>query len=1084
MRTSIFSLKNLLLLIGLLLILIPSVNAQGFRDRLEGLVYEVEEWSEPKAWLKDQSASDKWTLWTKEEDVINKRSKGAALHTPSLPKKDRISPEEGAPVLRTKITGIPNGRYNVWSNPTNRPLAFSFDKGKTWVPAERTGEEFFGTYEIKDGSFEVWADDRYAGEPNSPGWSYYDYIRFVKIDDNTKETSISDLKAFTLPDGSTQLSWKTTIPTTAAIIKYGPGNNRSSVIYEKEKGQRNHQVILSDLQNGQTCSAEVTVPINRAGAGKSQKIVFRSGKKPVPGPTQSAKIRLTVSEPTQKGRQNWPLTSGVPFARGVLASANDIQLTDEKGTVLPAQFDTFCTWPDGSVKWLICNFRTDTQPGKPTVYYLKTGSDFPKDQAETKNAKSENSISGSVLIDAAGLKLSEHQKQRINDLVKKISSKVVLTDGSVYQCRPDQFKAESAGPFCVTVRGFGKYLKEGGSDESDKKTANAPVKETAEKTDPKTEQIVSDENEEGFRWRCDLTLFGDDFARIRWSVGNHILKKIMTSVKSADLAFETATGDQFTFSDGKNAKTKASFLQETEKTASADLDGQQSKQEHFDGFVQTGGKSWFFRDFWQTWPKGLECEKNKIVFNILPALPDGYKPEKSDTVNEILTHYYWLKDNAYQFKRGMEIRHDLWIAENKTQKDPAALAQHFEIPVFAVCDSEYYCSTGTFPPCNPAKAGEFDVYEKAFQTSFDNFEKGRQKRGEYGWMNFGDWFGERTWNWGNNEYDGTYVCLLHFIRSGKTEYLRRGIEFARHYSTVDFKAYPWDPKMRELMYIHCYGHVNYFFTEDDPRIQKIKNATEYGMFRWESDGSGGHAFQPGNFFAACMTGDRRIFEVAETACTNQAQRYTPNFNFSIERAAGWALTNAVNAYLFTGNPFYLNAADLYFEVIASKQDKETGCFNLPQDQSECNCPDKKEHRGGKAFAVGILMHGLIRYYEVTKNPEVRNVVVRCCDWLLDYSWNEEKHGFRYKTGCPKYANSGWYSILVTEGIGFSGDVTGDKRYLDFLVRTIGPELTNTSGTGLACGKEFDQRFRQIPHTLYYLQKHGYKNVDTVRVPIQ
>ena len=103
--------KMILIVFGLFLLTDSTVRAEGARDRLEGLVYEVEEWSEPKAWLKDQSTSDKWTLWTKEEDVINKRSMGAALHTPTLPKgKDRQKVEDGAPALHTKITGIPNGR--------------------------------------------------------------------------------------------------------------------------------------------------------------------------------------------------------------------------------------------------------------------------------------------------------------------------------------------------------------------------------------------------------------------------------------------------------------------------------------------------------------------------------------------------------------------------------------------------------------------------------------------------------------------------------------------------------------------------------------------------------------------------------------------------------------------------------------------------------------------------------------------------------------------------------------------------------------------------------------------------------------
>ncbi|MDO5566516.1 MAG: hypothetical protein Q4G59_07650, partial [Planctomycetia bacterium] len=241
---------------------------------------------------------------------------------------------------------------------------------------------------------------------------------------------------------------------------------------------------------------------------------------------------------------------------------------------------------------------------------------------------------------------------------------------------------------------------------------------------------------------------------------------------------------------------------------------------------------------------------------------------------------------------------------------------------------------------SPVKKGAFDAYEKAFETSFQQLQEGRVTRGEYGWMNFGDWFGERTWNWGDNEYDMSYTCALHFIRSGNVAYLKRGTEMAVHYATIDFKAYPWDPKMRELMYRHCAGHVNGFFDENDPRTAPLLKDPEW---KAESDGGGGHAYQPGNYYIGCLTGDRRLCEVGQLASWNQAKRYTPKYNFGIERAAGWALNNAVYSYNFTGNPYFLNAADIYFEKILEKQNKETGCFDMHQNPRECDCPDKANH---------------------------------------------------------------------------------------------------------------------------------------------
>ena len=105
---------------------------KGKRARLKGLVYEVEDWSTPKAWLKDKPTKTKWNLWTTEQDVFSKRSMGASLQSPSIP-EDRKTPEDGAPPLHTHITGIPNGVYMVFLGNTSRIITLSLD-GKTWKP--------------------------------------------------------------------------------------------------------------------------------------------------------------------------------------------------------------------------------------------------------------------------------------------------------------------------------------------------------------------------------------------------------------------------------------------------------------------------------------------------------------------------------------------------------------------------------------------------------------------------------------------------------------------------------------------------------------------------------------------------------------------------------------------------------------------------------------------------------------------------------------------------------------------------------------------------------------------------------------
>ena len=76
---------------------------------------------------------------------------------------------------------------------------------------------------------------------------------------------------------------------------------------------------------------------------------------------------------------------------------------------------------------------------------------------------------------------------------------------------------------------------------------------------------------------------------------------------------------------------------------------------------------------------------------------------------------------------------------------------HFQQMLFASASPDHYCPTGAFWHIDPQRPGEFPRYTETFNESFANLEKGRRTMREYGWMNYGDWWGERRWNWGNSE---------------------------------------------------------------------------------------------------------------------------------------------------------------------------------------------------------------------------------------------------------------------------------------------------------------------------------------------
>lgn len=141
------------------------------------LVYEAEAYTTPKdAWIADKAAPDHWTLWSTDSDAARKWSGGVVLRSPEV-LQDRATPEEGAPPLHTRITGIPSGRYEVEIK-LGRALAVSLD-GKKWERKDGSNRNL-GVFDIPGGSFELWVDDRYAN-PSGPGASYYDCLTFQPV---------------------------------------------------------------------------------------------------------------------------------------------------------------------------------------------------------------------------------------------------------------------------------------------------------------------------------------------------------------------------------------------------------------------------------------------------------------------------------------------------------------------------------------------------------------------------------------------------------------------------------------------------------------------------------------------------------------------------------------------------------------------------------------------------------------------------------------------------------------------------------------------------------------------------------------
>lgn len=124
-----------------------------------------------------------------------------------------------------------------------------------------------------------------------------------------------------------------------------------------------------------------------------------------PRTKQSGRVTLRVEPPVDVAEKlrDWPVTSGVPFPKGVLGSARNVRLLDAKGAAMPLQAAVTGRWADGSVKWVLLDFR---HSGGAADYALEFGPNVSREEPKKEAAPPD--CGELVLADAAG---KEHKAQ-------------------------------------------------------------------------------------------------------------------------------------------------------------------------------------------------------------------------------------------------------------------------------------------------------------------------------------------------------------------------------------------------------------------------------------------------------------------------------------------------------------------------------------------------------------------------------------------------------------------------------------------------------------------------------------------------
>ncbi|NLF73786.1 MAG: hypothetical protein GX575_32525 [Candidatus Anammoximicrobium sp.] len=526
--------------------------------------------------------------------------------------------------------------------------------------------------------------------------------------------------------------------------------------------------------------------------------------------------------------------------------------------------------------------------------------------------------------------------------------------------------------------------------------------------------------------------------RVDYTVENDNIQNEFTSLQSLAIGLAGSqaagrytvgcAGDALELADGERVLQREDFQWIREPGS--------EKGKRLAGLVHLGGEDWaVMRNFWEQWPASVEVRDGRVLFGLCPRLPAGFYEKRPDEDKL----YYQIRDGLHTLRQGFSKTWELWLYRGDAAAAPLLLG---EKPVASV-PPERVEGSRVLQGLGVAGRDQFPGYDEALAAGIERFLPSREAAREYGMMNFGDWHGERRWNWGNLEYDLGHGFLTQFVRSQNPSFFRRAEEAIRHERDVDTRHYASDPRRIGQQWTHCMGHTAGYYPAD------YKEMKVYATPGWSDNR--GHVWSQGMFEHYLLGGDRRSFDTAKMISDVYGGPGTTNYSFFNAREPGWVGKMQMAAYLATEDLFYLNAAGILMDAVHEKSlatgDHGFHFHKLPT--GHCNCPDDRKHDGEAGFMLAVEMTAQRMYYEETGDRRIADDIVKTARFIADTMWVPAQKGFRY-TSCPltSAAPGGWIQI---QGMAFAARYANDERLADICRQALAAGWKNLPTSGKSAG---------------------------------
>lgn len=872
-----------------------------------------------------------------------------------------------------------------------------------------------------------------------------DFIFLAKAPEiRPRVLEVSDLEATPVWDADAarpdvmRVTWITTWPAKCTVRYTCAG--RTQEVVEKE-ALANHRIYLEGLKAGATYQAQVVAPKPKGGDVVSMPVAFRMAAPKVLAKADKGRVPLKVRNPSADALKGWPVTSGVPFPKGALDSVAHLRLISPDGNERPVQVQSLARWPDGSVKWALLSFRADVPANANADYALEFG-------AKVKSTRPKNAISveqrdGRVAIVTGPMQIQISKSQF------ELPGKVWLDKNGDQLFSDDEVVCGEAGK-C----GKGVLTDDAGRVF----TTLGPAEEvTVEERGPERACVlvkghhVAADHAKLLAYEVRIMAYaGQKSLRLFYTFGNDELKSEFTSLRELRLELPLRGGAARFEMGGeappllKEKPARSLVTQQGDAAQSPTLF--QDSDEHYTfasssakaegrraaGWVRAAGNqatmTVALRDFWRLYPKALAADADGIKVGLMPPLKEAQYAEEAKDPEKLVHLYYNLLGGRYKIRQGQTKTHELLVSFAEDAKATALDA--FQQGVMASAPSAWVCSSLALGPFAPTGTAWSSRYDAEMEKCAANYLTARDRRHDYGMMNYGDWWGERRYNWANIEYDDAHVWMAQFARSGDMLAFTLGDRAAKHYGDVDCIHYSFSPRQLGAGYSHCMGHVGGFFQQ---------NPVEGGSLHGGS--SPCHTRTEGLVEHYLLTGDRRSLDAAVGIAEHFDGVWMNNYDMSNCRVPGWHIVLTMSLYNMTADPYYLNAAKIIGRRAIERAHPDGGWRRC---MVPGHCYDLPRHRGEAGFMVGVLLAGMKYYHQTTGDPRAADVLVKAARWLARETYDPATNQFRY-TSCPNSSKPSSTPCMACEGFAYAARLTGEPDLVklandvtkDLVARTAG-----------------------------------------------